>query len=151
MLHEGPSLNADSACGRTQVLVPLLVALAAPAPAQLAPAVPLPLRDVAVRLITSLPASPAGAAFRSQLAAQPTADKLRLQAALRGATGSSSGASAAGSGSPAGAPPAVAGAALGAALPGGAVATTGGAAGGGPARKPAIQLKTTFVLPQPKK
>ncbi len=126
-----------------QVLVPLLVEAAAPSP----PAVPTPaLRDMAVKLITSLPAAACGAAFKTQLAAQPAAAKLRLQGALREVA-----TAAASVGAGAAAAPGTVGAVQGQQGAWGVGAAAPGAAGvGGVARKPAIQLKTTFVLPVPK-
>ncbi|GLC70784.1 hypothetical protein PLESTF_001032900 [Pleodorina starrii] len=133
--------------GVMQVLVPMLVEVAAPAagPAAATP----PLRDLAVKLITTLPAAAAGAAFKAQLAAQPAAAKLRLQGALREAA-----AAAAATAAAAAAAPAAAAAAAGAgATPGaGAPALVAGAGPGATTgRRPAIQLKTTFALPLPGK
>ncbi len=104
------------------VLVPLLVEAAAPEGA----AAPTPaLRDMALKLLTAMPAAPSGgAAFRAAVAALPAGSKARLQAALRGPGGA-------------------AGAGAGAA---GCAGARGGAGVQAPA-KPAIQLKTTFALP----
>lgn len=126
-----------------QVLVPLLVEAAAPSP----PAVPTPaLRDMAVKLITSLPAAACGAAFKTQLAAQPAAAKLRLQGALREVATAAASVNAG-----AAAVPGVGGAVQAQQGAWGTGAAAPGAVGvGGVARKPAIQLKTTFVLPVPK-
>ncbi|GIL52578.1 hypothetical protein Vafri_8312 [Volvox africanus] len=144
--------------GVMQVLVPLLVEVAAPAagPAAATPA----LRDMAVKLITSLPTTASGPAFKTQLAAQPAAAKLRLQSALREAAASAAATTTA---------TAVAtpnGSTAVAASAGGAVATAGGVASGHVAQpqagltglgassgrtRPTIQLKTTFALPLPTK
>ncbi|GFR48876.1 hypothetical protein Agub_g10725 [Astrephomene gubernaculifera] len=144
----GPQ-GAAAQDGVMQVLVPLLVELAAPAlgPAAVTPA----LRDMAIKLITSLPASAAGNAFKTHLAAQPAAAKLRLQTALREAAAAAAAASTAAAAS---------GASAGVAAPqqfgvvGAAGAPTAGpsaGAVGAAGRRPAIQLKTTFALPLPGK
>ncbi|KXZ55552.1 hypothetical protein GPECTOR_2g1101 [Gonium pectorale] len=122
--------------GVMQVLVPLLVEVTAPA-AGAAVATPA-LRDMGFKLITSLPASASGNAFKAHLAAQPAGVKLRLQGALREA------AAAAVSSAPAAASVAGAGPQLS-----GAAAPSGTAAGS--SRRPTIQLKTTFALPVPSK
>jgi hypothetical protein len=102
-----------------QVLVPLLVEAAAPDGA------PTPvLWEMALKLITALPAAPAGgAAARAAIASLPPAAKARLQAALQ--------ASAAGGGG------------------GGASAAGPRPAGAAQPARPAIQLKTSFALPKP--
>jgi hypothetical protein len=66
------------------VLLPLLAEVACPPDG--VPVTPL-LRDMACRLVTAMPASPAAAAFRTALSGLPTATKARLQAALRGCCG----------------------------------------------------------------
>jgi hypothetical protein len=121
-----------------KVLLAVLVEAAAPAP----PAVATPgLREMAVRLLSSLPASPAGAALRTQLAAQPAAAKLRLQAAIREASSAAVAAGPSAAGSAQG-PPAAATGGAGLAAPASALASSSG-------RRPAIHLKTSFALPLP--
>mmetsp|Transcript_17323 Transcript_17323/g.45390 ORF Transcript_17323/g.45390 Transcript_17323/m.45390 type:complete len:294 (+) Transcript_17323:2771-3652(+) len=110
-----------------QVLLPLLVLAAAPSP----PAHPtLSLKELAVKLITSLPGSPMGGPFKAALSGLPAASKQRLQAALKEPE-------------------------LGlVVLPGGtahlASSQPMGSSGRGAtaAARPTIQLKTTFAIPK---
>jgi hypothetical protein len=141
-----------------QVLVPLLVEAAAPT-AGSAAATP-GLRELAIKLITSLPAAPAGAAFKAQLAAQPAAAKLRLQGALREAAAAAAVATAAPAAAAAVAPVLLGGGGGGATAVGAASPGAGGGASpvvpspamaGAGARRPTIQLRTTFALPLPGK
>ncbi|KAG2435720.1 hypothetical protein HXX76_006917 [Chlamydomonas incerta] len=136
--------------GVMQVLVPLLVEAAAPSAG--AAAVAPPLRDMALKLITSLPAAAAAAAFKAQLAAQPAAAKLRLQAALReAATAAASAAAAPAAAAPGGAAAGGGGGAPAVHAGGLAPPPPPGGAAGATGRRPAIQLKTTFALPLPGK
>lgn len=100
-----------------KVLVPLLVEVSAP-PEGL-PVTPV-LRDMALRLITAMPSSSAGASFRTVVAALPAESKQRLQAALKGTGGA--------------APD----------------PNTPGAPGSSlQPKKPTIELKMSFTLPKP--
>lgn len=106
--------------GVMRVLVPLLVEAAAPAAG--VPVTPL-LRDISVKLVTVMPSSASGAAFREVVAALPAGSKQRLQVALREAAAGGGGSSA------------------------GTAAPAGMAGGLQPPKKPGIMLKTTFALP----
>lgn len=108
-----------------QVLVPLLIEVAKPPGTT--PATPV-LRSVACKLVAAMPTSAAAAAFRAVATALPAASKERLQVALR----ENAAAEQAGGGS----------SVLG---PGAAGPAAVGAAGGTATKKPAIQLKMTFL------
>lgn len=112
--------------GALHVLVPLLVEVACPSPPKAA--TPL-LRDRALGLVTALPNTPAGPAFRGLLLSLDPALKARLQQAAQ----EQQAAAAAGSATPA---------ASGAAVVGGAAD-----AGGAVKKAPTIALKMSFAKP----
>ncbi len=121
-----------------RVLVPLLVEVAAPPKGS--PAAPM-LRDMAVKLVTAMPASVSGAAFRTVVAALPAESKQRLQLALKDAAAAAAAAAASANVQPA----AVSGIA-------GAASTSGsGVAAVQVQKKPAIALKMNFAVPGPAK
>jgi hypothetical protein len=108
-----------------RVLVPLLIEVAKPPGTT--PATPV-LRSMACKLVAAMPTSAAAAAFRTVVTALPAASKERLQVALR----ENAAAEQAGGGS-------------GVPGPGAGAAAAVGAAGAAAAKKPAIQLKMTFL------
>jgi hypothetical protein len=112
------------------VLVPLLVEVARPAPGT--PVTPL-LRDMACKLVSAMPTSAAAAAFRTAVTALPAASKQRLQLALKEQQAAAAAAAAA---------PVIAGAGVAA-----AAGAAPAAAAAAHARKPAIQLKMNFAMP----
>ena len=69
-----------------QLLVPLLIGVAAPLPGS--PSSSAVLSDMALKLITHLASGQAATAFRATVAALPLGAKQRLQRALQGGTAS---------------------------------------------------------------
>lgn len=107
-----------------RVLVPLLIEVAKPPGTT--PATPV-LRSMACKLVAAMPTSIAAVAFRAVATALPAASKERLQVALRENAAAEQASGGSGVPGPGAGPAAV------------------GAAGGAAAKKPAIQLKMTFL------